>query len=298
MVAQTEATPTTPTLNSMDDAFDPKVLTFVSSVLDRLTRAYFRFQLRGTHNLPAGKCVVVGNHSGLGIADIACLLGAWPRAFGPTRRTVGLMADSFIKAPVAGEFFLAVGAVPASRENADYVLEQGHSLLVYPGGELDCCRPLHQPRDVVFGSRRGYIRLALHHKVPVVPLATIGSHWTLPMLPGGFLAARLLGARKLLRNERFPIAITWIIGLCGVGLGLAGLIPWWAAVASFLLGISPLPARVTSELMPPIDVAALTAHVKDEDERIELAHRIVHGALQKAVREMEHGQHGASAPPC
>lgn len=284
--------------NAACDAFDPRVLCLVSAVLDPITQAYFRFQLRGAENIPSSKCLIVGNHSGLGIVDVACLLGAWPRKMGLQRRVVGLMADSFVKAPLAGRLFRAFGSMPASQKNADDAFERGHDVLVYPGGELDACRPFYQPRLVEFGNRRGYIRLALRHGVPVVPLATIGSHWTLPMLPGGYWAARLIGTRRRLRNDRFPIVLTWVVGLCGLALGLLGLIPWWASVLSFLFGISFLPARVSSELLPPIDIAGLTAHIEDEDERVEAAHRIVHGALQRAVLEMQHDVSGFTTTAC
>jgi 1-acyl-sn-glycerol-3-phosphate acyltransferase len=277
-------------------AFRPRILAVVAGFLHWFTRLYFRFHLRGAGNLPPGPCLVVGNHSGLGLADVMCLLGAWPRAFA-ARRAVGLMADSFIRAPLAGWLFRAIGAVPASQKNARRAFDSGHDVIVYPGGELDCCRPFYQPRVVEFGDRRGYVRLALERRVPVVPLATIGSHWTLPMLPGGRLVSCGLHTRRWLRNDRLPLPVTWLVGLAGLAAGLAGWVPWWAAAALGLAGLCLIPARVTSALLPPIDVAALTAHLPDGAERVERAHALVHGALAGAVCKMQHEPRGGDPNP-
>ena len=86
--------------------------------------------------------------------------------------------------PGVRDLIRSVGAVEASPEAASAAFARGHDVLVYPGGDIDAYRGLHRPRDVVFGSRRGYARLALEAGIPVVPVATIGSHWSYLVLPG------------------------------------------------------------------------------------------------------------------
>jgi len=269
------------------EQFDPHVYALVGRFLRAFTTSYFRFKLHGLEKLPEGPCLIVGNHSGLGVADVMCMLGAWYDAFGLERRGTGMMAYSFIEAPLVGRLFRAFGAVPASPENARAALRAGHDVLVYPGGELDACRPFYQPRTVVFGPRRGYVRLALDLGVPVVPLATIGSHWTMPMLPGGELVSRLLNTRRWLRNDRFPLPVGAVAAVAGTGMGI---IPLWATGFLFLMGLVPLPARITSRLLPPIDLAAATAGVGNDADRVERAHRLVHGALQRAVQGLRHDE--------
>lgn len=160
---------------------------------------------------------------------------------------------------------------------------------MYPGGEVDSCRPLHQPRHVEFAGRRGYVRLALDTGVPVVPLATIGAHWTFPMLPGGRWLAELLNTRRWLRSDCFPLPVAGLPVLLVVLAWMLGLAPGWAVGALAPLLVLPLPLRVTSQLLPPIDLRVATAHIEDPTERIEAAHRLVHGRLQAAVRDMQHG---------
>jgi hypothetical protein len=52
----------------------------------------------------------------------------------------------------------------------------------------------------------------------------------------------------------------------------------------------PNPSRVTTDVLEPIDVRALTAHIADHDARIEAAHALVHGALARAVATMSHAR--------
>jgi hypothetical protein len=118
-------------------------------------------------------------------------------------------------------------------------------------------------------------------------LATIGSHYTWLFAPGGRTLSRALGLKKLLRNERFPLPLGWLAaGLMDI-LALCGVVPWWLVGVVTLLALVPTPARVTTEALPPIDVAKLTEGLQGE-ARIERAHEIVHGALQHAVANMRH----------
>lgn len=272
----------------MNDGFDPDALRRWGTTAGRATRFWFRFRLRETQRIPSGPCLIVGNHSALGTAEVMCLLGGWFHAFGATRRVVGLMHDWTLGLPVVGHFYRSVGAVPASRRNAEQALKAGHALLVFPGGDLDACRPFYYPRKVFFGDRRGYVRLALESNVPVIPLATIGSHYALLMFPGGALLARALGLKRLLRIERVPLPMGLFLAASAL---LAWATGWISATVGCLLvtiGLIRTPVRITSELLPPIDLTEAVGHLETEAERVEHAHWLVHGRLQDAVRRMRH----------
>ena len=251
---------TQPGRPAFTDHFDAEFFGKTGRALDTFCRVYFRYQIRGLDRLPPPPCLLVGNHSGLGTAELLCMVGAWWRTFGTRRRVTGMMHDFFLSVPGIGHYYRGVGAVPASRDSAVAALAAGHDVLVFPGGDIDSCRPFYQPRRVFFGRRRGYLRVALAAGVPVVPLATIGSHWTTPMAPGGALLSRVLGLKKLLRAERIPLPLTSI----------------W------------LPVRITSEALPALDVVAHTAGFADETERLEQAHQLVYGALSQAVAQLQH----------
>ncbi len=270
------------------DEYSPRFFAFFGALMDAFTRVWFRFRIRHVERIPNEPCLFVGNHSGIGVADVLCFVGAWWKHAGTSRRVVGMMAQSFVDAPVVGRICRAFGAVYANRKAARDTFERGDSVICFPGGDIDACRPVHEHRKVVFGDRRGYIRLALDSGVPIVPVATIGSHFTYLLAPGGYLAARLLRSRRWLRADRLPLVVG--VGLAFVvdALAIAGVLPWWSMIIAAIAAIVPNPVRITTDVLPPIDVAALTAHIADPEERVEVAHAIVHGRLEAAVATLRH----------
>jgi 1-acyl-sn-glycerol-3-phosphate acyltransferase len=124
--------------------------------------------------------VFAANHSSH--LDTPVILGALPA---PWRRDTAVVAaaDYFYRnALVAGLVSLAFGAVPIERrsglqrssaERLGRVLASAHNLLVYPEGT--------RSRDGSMGIlRSGAARLAVEHKVPLVPIAVRGTHAAMP----------------------------------------------------------------------------------------------------------------------
>jgi 1-acyl-sn-glycerol-3-phosphate acyltransferase len=139
-----------------------------------------------------------------------------------------------------------------------------------------------------FNDRRGYVRLALERGVKVVPLATLGSHHSYTMLPGGEALACALDLHRRLRTHCLPLPLGGLAAILAIVLAAAGVLWWPIAAMVALLGLVPWPVRVTSELLEPIDVVGETAHLADFEERVEHAHELVHGRLQRAVATMDH----------
>jgi 1-acyl-sn-glycerol-3-phosphate acyltransferase len=273
----------------VSNAYDPRFFDLAGRASYWLTRLYFRARVRGLDRLPPGPCLLVANHSALGTIELLCLLGGFHAHFGRRRRFVGLAHDLTVGIPIMGHFYRAVGAVTATRENGLAALRAGHDVIVFPGGDLDACRPFYQPREVFFGERRGYIRLALEAGVPIVPLATIGSHYTWLMAPGGRALARAPFVRRFFRTDCVPLPMGPAVAVAAaVAAGVAHVIPWTLAAAAITAGLLPTPARVTTEALPPIDVADATAHVEGDGERVEAGHALVYGALRHAVANMAH----------
>jgi 1-acyl-sn-glycerol-3-phosphate acyltransferase len=267
----------------VDAARNPRIARVFETFLGIMARYWFRYRVEGAHHVPAEPAIFVGNHSGIGIADVICLLG-FRKEIAPDRAAVGMMHDLFVNMPIVGRLCRTAGAVSAHPAAARQALERGYHVVVFPGGNLDSCRPITDIRRVVFGNRRGYVRLALETGAPVVPIATLGSHPTYVLLPwiGDFLGVRLK-RWGLSRDDRtaVPLASLAVIGaLIAIALGLA---PWWTLAVAVAVLLVPNPCRVESRILAPIDLRRATAHVADPDARIELAHAIVHGQLQQIV---------------
>lgn len=267
----------------VDRGYSPRFARAFGAVMSVFTRVWFRYRMDGVERVPKEACVFAGNHSGIGIADILCLFGAGPRFF-PGRRFVGMMHDLFIAFPIVGQVSRAMGAVKAHPDAARAALAKGYDLVVFPGGNIDSCRPFHRAREVNFGPRRGYIRIALASGVKVVPLATRGSHYSYLLLPWvGMALGKLVRKTGLTRDDLIPIpfAVPLTIAI-DVLVGMHVLSTMWILYAALML-VLPNPVPIRTTVLEPIDVCALTAHIPDEKERIEAAHAHVLSALRQAV---------------
>jgi 1-acyl-sn-glycerol-3-phosphate acyltransferase len=135
-------------------------------------------------------------------------------------------------------FLRKFGTVAASPQNAEKALKSGAALLVYPGGDHEVHRPVWERHKVDFDGRKGWIRLALQQKVPIVPVVSAGGQETSLFLSRGDRLAKLLMLDKALRLKVLPISLA---------------LPWGVNVGDFF-GHVPLPAKIVVECLPPIDV--------------------------------------------
>jgi 1-acyl-sn-glycerol-3-phosphate acyltransferase len=207
-----------------------------------LASLYFRGDVRGLGNIPEdGPVLLVGNHSGGNLTpDTGVFTLAFNAYFGVERPFYQLAHNLVLSMPGLS-FLRKFGTVAASPENAQRALDEGAALLVYPGGDYEVHRPVWERNKVDFGGRKGFIRLALEHDVPIVPVVAIGGQETSLFLSRGELLAKLLLLDRLFRLKVVPISIA---------------VPWGLNVGD-MLGHVPLPAKIVVEALPPI-------HLRDE----------------------------------
>lgn len=193
---------------------DPELVETAIRVIDGLARIY-RPTVTGLHHIPDGPALLVGNHNG-GITFLEpFFLGAEVyRERGEVLRALG--HDFIVGLPGLGGVFTRLGAVRASHTTADAVFAAGHKVAVWPGGNWEAFRPWSERYRVDFGGHRGFVRLALRHGVPIVPvLSTAAGHSSLFVLRRGERLARWTGAKRFLRSDSFPVfvALPWGIGV-------------------------------------------------------------------------------------
>lgn len=236
----------------------------------RVFRRYHKATVEGLEEIPEGAALVVGNHNG-GVAspDMFALMVAWWERFGPDAAAYGLAHDLAFRVPVLKTLLARVGALPAGHEVARSALAQGARVLVYPGGDLDAYRPWSRRHEIVFGPRRGFIRLALQAGVPIVPVVSIGAHESFFVITDGAEFARRSGLKGLTRMEVLPV--------------IAGL-PWglWVGALPHL----PLPTKMRLRVLPPLAWPSLDASAAEDPAKVERCFEEVRGVMQSALDQM------------
>jgi len=162
------------------------------------------------------------------------------------------------------------GTVPASPENMRRALAQDAALLVYPGGDHETYRATWHSADIDFAHRTGFVRLALQLDVPIVPVVAIGGQETALFLGPGERLARLLHLHELLRIDVAPVQIA----------------PPWGVTVLDVPGRVPLPAKITVEVLPPIDLRAELGADLDP----EAGYDLVTGRMQQALDKLAHAR--------
>jgi 1-acyl-sn-glycerol-3-phosphate acyltransferase len=235
-----------------------------------LSSLWFRGEVRGLGNIPeTGPVLLAGNHSGGNMTpDTTVFTLAFCAYFGVERPFYQLAHNLVLSMPGLS-FLRKYGTVAASPENAHKALEAGAALLVYPGGDWEVHRPSTDRNRVDFNRRKGFIRLALEHDVPVVPVVSIGGQETALFLSRGDRLARLFGLDRMFRLKVLPISLA---------------LPWGLNVGD-MLGHIPLPAKITVEALPPIYLREEFGDQPDLDEVYDHVTRLMQDTLDAMAAE-------------
>ena len=235
-----------------------------------LASLWFRGEVRGLGNIPDdGGVLLVGNHSGGNLTpDTTVFTVAFSTYFGAERPFYQLAHNLVLTMPGLA-WLRKFGTVAASPSNARQALESGAALLVYPGGDYEVHRPSWERNRIDFNRRKGFLRLALEHNVPIVPVVSIGGQETALFLSRGERLARLLALDRMFRLKVLPISIA---------------LPWGLNVGD-MLGHIPLPAKITVETLPPIDLRAEFGPSPDLDEAYDHLLRVIQDALDALAAE-------------
>jgi 1-acyl-sn-glycerol-3-phosphate acyltransferase len=235
-----------------------------------LSSLYFRGEVRGLGNIPEdGPVLMVGNHSGGNVTpDTHVFTLAFCAYFGVERRFYQLAHNLVLSMPGLG-MLRKFGTVAASPDNMRKALDSGAALLVYPGGDYEVHRPSWERNRVDFNGRKGFIRQALRHNVPIVPVVSIGGQETALFLSRGERLSRLLALDKTLRLKVLPISLA---------------LPWGLNVGD-MLGHLPLPAKITVEVLPPIDLREEFGEDPDVNEVYDHVLRLMQDTLDALASE-------------
>jgi 1-acyl-sn-glycerol-3-phosphate acyltransferase len=234
--------------------FDESVARYPALLMAAAYRYWFRVEARGLEHVPAKDAVlVVANHAGNTFAWDAAMIGTALLLEASTPRLARGLGEFFLPTiPFFNEFMARAGSVVGTPENCRQLFEHSECVLVFPEGSRGFVKPYSQAYQLQrFGL--GFLRLALEHRVPILPVGVVGSEEQSP----GLADAKWLG--RLIGSPAFPITVTmpW--------LGPLGLIPF---PVKFHLTFGPLMRfegdfdTEDAELQPKVD------QVKNEIRRL------------------------------
>ena len=247
---------------------DPEFIRRQLPAIARYT-SYFTPEVRGLDLLPAeGPALVVGNHSCLFYMPEAWICGqAVLSRRGIDAPSYLLTYDLLLALPGIGPTLRRLGSIPASAHDAEQALGRGACVVVYPGGDLEACRPWTQRNQIDFGGRKGFVRLALRTGVPVVPVVAHGGQHAVVVLSRGDRLARAAGLHSI-RIKVFPF--------------LAGPL----GLTSILTPPPPMPAQLTVEFLPGLDWTAYGPEAADDEATVSACYDDITGRMQAALSRL------------
>lgn len=229
---------------SLDDR-DPRAIREILMPLWKwLYQYYFRVQTDGWEHLPTqGRMLVVGSHNGgLAAPDMSMLMYDWFSRYGTERLAYGLAHPDVWKyfGPTAN-LATRAGAIVAHPKMAIAALQKDAAVLVYPGGAEDVFRPYSQRHRIQLAGRKGFIKVALRERAPIVPVVSVGAH------EGLIVLTDLYPILERLHDFGMP----WLFGIdpnvFPIYLGL----PWGIGIGP--LPNLPLPTQIHIRICEPIE---------------------------------------------
>jgi 1-acyl-sn-glycerol-3-phosphate acyltransferase len=248
--------------------WDPEFTKQIAKTVGPLIKQYHRAEVRNIDNIPrSGGALVVSNHSGgMLTPDVFIFSPAFYNEFGYDRPVYTLGHYGIFMGPLDG-VLRRLGVIEASRENAAVALHSGAVVLVFPGGDYDSYRPTFSENTIDFNGRTGYVRTAIEADVPIVPTVSIGGQETQLFLTRGNWLARKLGLTKA-RMYILPVSF-------GFPFGLSVIFP----------PNVPLPSKVVTEVLEPIDITAQFGKDPDVAEVDEYVRSVMQAALDRLAKQ-------------
>jgi 1-acyl-sn-glycerol-3-phosphate acyltransferase len=242
--------------------FDPDFVKYTIPFVLFFYRKWFRVQTYGIENVPAGRVLLIGNHSGQIPIDAMMIISSMVLEAEPPRMVRSMVETWVPTLPVLSWFFPRNGQIVGTRENCKLLLDRGEPILAFPEGVRGISK-LYSQRYQLQEFGLGFMRLALQTKTPIVPVAVVGAEEQAPALANLKAVGRLFGAPGVPITPTFPF------------LGP--------------LGMLPLPSRYHIHFGKPME---FEGDPNDEDavvgEKVKRVQRTIQRMLRDGIKARKH----------
>lgn len=199
-----------------------------------IVRKYFRLEVQGIENIPQkGRTLIVPNHSGVTALD-AVMVGH--EIHRDVQRVPRILAHPlWFVGPNIRILAKKMGLEEANKDAGEKLLRKGECVMIFPEGAAGNFKPTAN-RYQLQEFRRGFVRMAMATKAPIVPTVVIGAEETNINLSN-------ISLTKVLRGTIVPIP----------------------------LNVIPLPAKWKIIFLPPMEMKKYT---KKDASNADLVHAI------------------------
>jgi 1-acyl-sn-glycerol-3-phosphate acyltransferase len=210
---------------------------------------YHRYEVEGIENLDGpGAGLIAGYHGRPAAWDMCMLTVKVHERYGYIPHAIFHAALWKVK-PMRW-WLEGIGGVTGDDAALAEAVRRGEHIMVTPGGPMEGTRSFREKYKVAWGQRMGYVRLAIRHRIPIIPVGAAGVDDTFIALNNGYETSRRVGI-----DPNVPL---WV----GIGpLGLAPISPPWPVKMRSVVG-KPIPDTADPRLDPGDNEAVARIHAK------------------------------------
>lgn len=114
-------------------------------------------------------------HGAFAISALYFLSNWWAKDY-PMPKLYVCIADLLFRVPGLAEYLLLCNARSGNSKTFNALLEKGNSVAIQPGGIAEQVNTDDQQETVFFPAKLGFIRIALKHGVPLLPIYAFGEN--------------------------------------------------------------------------------------------------------------------------
>ena len=184
--------------------FNTETNKIVFSLFSGVYNKYFRVETTGLEHIPDnGPVLIIANHSGQLPIDGTLIGYAVANREHAPRYPRAMIERFFPTVPYLGNLLNQLGAVLGDPTNCAKMLDNGEAVIVFPEG-IRGSGKLYKDRYQLQRFGNGFIRLAMQHNTPIVPVGVVGCEETIPAI------ANIKPLAKLLGIPYVPVALPFI----------------------------------------------------------------------------------------
>lgn len=174
-----------------------------------IMRKYFRLEVEGIENVPAkGRALIVPNHSGVTALDAVMVGNEIHRS---RKRVPRILAHPlWFVGPNIRILARKMGLEEANKDAGENLLKKGNCVMIFPEGAAGNFKPTAK-RYHLQEFRRGFVRMAMATKAPIIPTVVIGAEETNINLSSISLTSALKGTIIPIPLNVLPLPAKWKI---------------------------------------------------------------------------------------